>query len=682
MCGIAGICNIESNRDIHLDDVARMIGAIQHRGPDEAGIYLDDQVGLGHARLSIIDLASGGQPMSNEDRTLWIIYNGEVFNYIELRDELLAKGHHFSTTSDTEVVLHLYEQEGPACLDRLNGQFAFAIWDSRRKKLFLARDRMGIRPLHFIVHKGTLFFASEVKSLFAIPGIPRRMAPKALDQIFTFWTVLPGQTAFEGVYELPPGHYLTTSQGMVQTKRYWDVPIYGRREQTNEPVGAITETIRELLLDAVRVRLRADVPVGCYLSGGLDSSGIAALTASRFNADLSTFGIRFEQEAFDEGSHQETMAAFLGTDHREVRASAPQIGAAFPEMLWHGEKPVLRTAPVPLFMLSKAVRESGLKVVLTGEGADEVFGGYNIFKEAKVRQFWARQPESLARSALLGRLYGYVFRDRRMKHFVKSFFGNGLDQGNDPLFSHKVRWQNTGRIKTFFSNELRAELEGNDVCDQIRDHLPEGYDRLDTVAKAQYIEMKLFLTNYLLSSQGDRVAMAHSVEIRLPFLDYRIIEFMAKVPSRWKLLGLNEKYILKKALAPVLPKSVCNRRKQPYRAPIVCGLLNKDSFNHTMEMLNPKAIESTGLFDAGRVEKLLKKVQTVSNPGEIDSMALAGILSSQIIHRQFVEEFSIDSIPVVQPSIIIDKRSRVRQSISEVHPRSQRSAQVPSASRR
>ena len=490
------------------------------------------------------------------------------------------------------------------------------------------------------------------------------MSPEALDQVFTFWTPLPGRTIFEGVFELPPGHYLVASQGHIRMERYWDVPIGRRDEQSDEPAEAIAEAIRDLLLDAIRIRLRADVPVGCYLSGGLDSSGIAALTARYFNADLRTFGIRFGQQAFDEGVHQQRMAEFLGTHHREVQATDAEIGRRFAAMLWHAEKPLLRTAPVPLFMLSKAVRDDGLKVVLTGEGADEVFGGYNIFKEAKVRRFWSRQPDSTARAALTGRLYGYVFRDPRTKHFLKSFFANGLDGGDDPFFSHRLRWNNTSRIKAFFSDELKAVLGERDASEQMRDDLPEGYDRLDTVAKAQYIEMKLFLSNYLLSSQGDRVAMAHSVEIRVPFLDYRVIEFMARVPSRWKLLGLNEKYILKKALAPVLPDSVCQRRKQPYRAPIVHGLLSDDCLEDVMERLSPMAIASAGLFAPERVARLMRKVQTIPNPGEVDSMALAGILSSQIIHHQFVETFSLKSIPVVEPDVIIDKRSKARQGIS------------------
>ncbi len=656
MCGIVGICNLGPASDIGVETLSRMMGAIRYRGPDEAGIYIDDRIGLGHVRLSIIDLAGGGQPIHNEDQTLWIVYNGEIFNYPELREQLECLGHRFYTTSDTEVLLHLYEQEGPECLTRLNGQFAFAIWDLRRRELFLARDRVGIRPLHYTVCDGRLIFASEVKSIFTVPRVRREIDPEAIDQIFTFWTVLPGRTAFREIYELPPGHYMKVSAGNVTIRKYWDIPICPRSDQIDRPLDEITETARDLLTDAIHVRLRADVPVGCYLSGGLDSSGIAALTARRFNADLSTFGIRFEQEAFDEGSHQQTMATFLGTHHREVQASAEGIGASFAEMLWHGEKPILRTAPVPLLMLSKVVRDSGLKVVLTGEGADEVFGGYNIFKEAKVRRFWARQPASGARSALIGQIYGYVFRDQRSKSFLTSFFGAGLDQVHDPLFSHRVRWRNTSRIKTFFSAELRSAANAGDPYELVRESLPDEFYGLDAVAKAQYLEMKLFLSNYLLSSQGDRVAMAHSVEIRLPFLDYRVIEFMSRVPSRWKILGLNEKHILKKALAPSLPIEIWTRRKQPYRAPIVDCLLSGSGSDYTREMLGRRAIDAAGLFDAAKVERLLNKMQTVDSPSEVDSMALAGVLSTQIVHRQFIEQFSAESVSPVRMPLTFDRR--------------------------
>jgi len=664
MCGIVGVCELQGGQNVSPHELQRMMAPARHRGPDEAGIYLDDGVGLGHLRLSIIDLQSGCQPIHNEEETLWIVYNGEVFNYVELRQELQEQGHRFYTTSDTEVILHLYEREGPRCVERMNGQFAFAIWDRVNRELFVARDRVGIRPVHYAIHEGRLLFASEIKSLFTLPGLRRELDPVSLDQIFTFWSVLPGRTAFRDIHELPPGHYLKVSRGIVDIKKYWEIPIYDRQEQLQEPAETIGERIAELLVDAIRIRLRADVPIGCYVSGGLDSSGVAALATRRLGVHWNTFGIRFEQEAFDEGTHQERMASFLGSTHRQLWATPQRIGEAFAQTLWHCETPLLRTAPVPLYLLAQVVRESGLKVVLTGEGADEVFGGYDIFKEAKVRQFWSRQPDSTTRTLLLGQLYGDIFHNQNAKRFFQSFFGQGLDRARDPLFSHALRWGNTSKTKTFFSNELKAAIGAADPYESLRRSLPERYSHLDTVGKAQYLETMIFLSHYLLSSQGDRVAMAHSIEIRLPFLDYRVIDLLARVPSKWKILGMDEKHILKKILRPVLPAEIVARRKQPYRAPVVNCLLAGTSGESARELLTDDAVRRAGLFDAGKVSKLLTKLRTVENPSEIDSMALAGILSSHIIHQQFVENFPARPHVSIRPDLVVDQRAGVKAAVS------------------
>jgi asparagine synthase (glutamine-hydrolysing) len=664
MCGIAGICHINGPDHISLNSIKNMIGFICHRGPDETGIYLDDQVGLGHARLSIIDLSRGTQPIHNEDGSLWIIYNGEVFNYPELKESLLAKGHRFYTTSDTEVLLHQYEEQGPDCLAQLNGQFAVAIWDAKRKELFLARDRVGIRPLYYTILNNTLIFASEIKSIFANKDVSRRIDPIAMDQIFTFWTTLTPRTVFEDIYELPPGHYLKTSNGKVAFKRYWNIPLYPRTEQLDLPPQDICRQVQELLQDAVRIRLRADVPVGCYLSGGLDSSGVTALVVRNFNRNVRTFGIRFESAGFDEGEHQSLMVRHLNVNHTDLKATDEQIGTLLPDCLWHCEKPLLRTAPVPLFLLSDVVRRSDYKVVITGEGADEVFGGYNIFREAKVRRFLAKYPNSQRRAELIGKLYPYIFRNPRLKRSLQSFFTKGLDKINDPLFSHFIRWENTGRIKTFFSRELLDAIGQYDGYQQVRQSLPEAYEQTDDLSRAQYLEMAIFLSNYLLSSQGDRVAMAHSVEIRVPFLDFRVIDFMARIPSKWKILGLNEKHILKKSFEKILPKEITSRPKNPYRAPIKQSLLNAATAEYTKESLSVESLKEAGLFDAGKVEKLLQKAQKVDDLSEIDSMALVGILSSQIIYRQFIRDFPSKHSDSVSPALIVDKRSEALRAMS------------------
>ena len=657
MCGIAGICHINGPDGISPDTINRMIGALHHRGPDEAGVYLDDRVGLGHARLSIIDLSSGVQPIHNEDKSMWIVYNGEVFNYVELRQTLERKGHHFYTTSDTEVVLHLYEEEGPDCLSKLNGQFGLAIWDARKKELFLARDRLGIRPLYYTITNETLIFASEIKAIFMNENVRREIDPVAMDQIFTFWTTLTPRTAFKDVYELPPGHYLRISKGDVTCRKYWDIPLYSRSEQLDSAPDEICGQVQELLQDAVRIRLRADVPVGCYLSGGLDSSGISALVVKNFNSDVMTFGIRFDVDGFDEGEHQGMMVSHLNVNHTDLRAESEGIGASLPDCLWHCEKPLLRTGPVPLYMLSEVVRRSGYKVVLTGEGADEVFGGYNIFREAKVRRFWARYPDSRSRPALIGQLYPYIFDDPRLKRTLQSFFAKGLDRTDDPIFSHFVRWENTSRIKALFSQELNEAIGQYEGYEEVRQSLPESYEQADDFSKAQYLEMTIFLSNYLLSSQGDRVAMANSIEIRLPFLDPRIVDFMARVPSKWKLLGLNEKHILKKSFERILPDQITSRPKNPYRAPIKQSLLSDTAAGYVRDALSAESLNAAGLFDSDKVAKLLRKAQVIEHLSEIDSMALVGILSSQLVHSQFIRDFPARPVNSVSPDLIVDRRS-------------------------
>jgi len=657
MCGIAGICHIDGPDGVSLNSIRNMIGALRHRGPDETGIYLDDQVALGNARLSIIDLSSGTQPIHNEDKSLWIVYNGEVFNYPELKEGLLKKGHCFYTTSDTEVVLHLYEEQGPDFLTQLNGQFALAIWDAKKKELFLSRDRVGIRPLYYTILNNTIFFGSEIKSIFMNENISRRIDPIAMDQIFTFWTTLTPRTVFKDIYELPPGHYLKTSDSKVAIKKYWDIPLYSRAEQLDLAPQEICRHIQDLLQDAVRIRLRADVPVGCYLSGGLDSSGATALVVRNFNKDVRTFGIRFDSEDFDEGKYQNLMVSFLNVNHTDLKATNEQIGASLSDCLWHCEKPLLRTGPVPLFLLSDVVRKSGYKVVLTGEGADEVFGGYNIFREAKIRRFLAKYPNSKSRAELISYLYPYIFHNPSLKRTLQSFFAKGLDQTDDPIFSHFIRWENTRRIRTFFSQELTDAIGEYDGYQEVRHSLPEAYKQADDFSKGQYLEMAIFLSNYLLSSQGDRVAMAHSVEIRLPFLDLRVIDFMARVPAKWKILGLKEKHILKKSFEEILPKEVIRRPKHPYRAPIKQSLLNKKTERYTQEVLSKESLGKAGLFDAGKVAKLLRKAQTIENLSEIDSMALVGVVSSQIVHHQFVQDFRRRLADTVSPALIVDRRS-------------------------
>lgn len=434
------------------------------------------------------------------------------------------------------------------------------------------------------------------------------------------------------------------------------MPFCSDSTKRNKTLSEWVEQADSLLHDAIRLRLRADVPVGCYLSGGLDSSGITARVVRDFDSQVNTFGIRFEDANFDEGDYQQLMVKRLGVHHTELLATNQLIGQAFKEMLIAAEKPQLRTGPVPLLLLSKTVRDAGLKVVLTGEGADEFFGGYDIFRETKIRRSLSRFPDSQKRAALIGKLHPYIFRDAKAQKAMISFFTKGIESPDNPLFSHLVRWDNTRRTKLFFSDQLNAQIGTYDPYADLLGQLPPEYYGWDYLSKSQYIESVLFLSNYLLSSQGDRVAMANSVEIRLPFLDYRVIELMAAVPTCWKILGLNEKYLLKKVFSDILPQEILNRPKHPYRAPIAATLLKTGIEEHT-EMLSDSAIRKTGLFDPIRVSRLAAKLNASDTASEVDSMALVGILSTQLLYHHYLEKPIATRDIEDRITVFVDKRT-------------------------
>lgn len=615
---------------------------LQHRGPDGFGFYQDGPVGLAHARLSIIDLATGQQPMTGEDRSIWTVFNGEIFNYLELRCELERAGHIFSTHSDTETIIHAYEEYGDAFVDHLNGQFAIALWDSRRQRLVLARDRLGIRPLFYKWEQGRLLFASEVKALGAASKQGLRLDLTGVAQVFTFWGTIGAQTIFEGVHTLPPGHLLCIENGQSQLFRYWDWSFSDVRSRSSVSIDEAAEELRELLVAAVRLQLRSDVPVGAYLSGGLDSSGIVSLIRGYTSNKLRTFSVAFEDNEFDESAHQQEMVRYLGTDHTTVRCTRREIGEQFPRLIWHTESPIVRTAPVPLMLLSGLVRRSGYKVVLTGEGADEVFGGYDLFKEGKVRRFWASQPGSTWRPALFARLYPYLRHSPvGSTAYARSFFGQGLGDLADPAYAHATRWSTTARLWKFFSAETRAALAGVDVEAQLAQTLPEDFAQWQGLARDQYVEAKTLLAGYLLSSQGDRVAMANSVEGRVPFLDHRVVEFANRLPATYKLRALTEKAVLRKALQGLLPDEIVTRVKQPYRAPDAPSFfVDGKALDYVEALLAPQSIRDAGYFDAGAVTRLIEKCRVGRAIGFGDNMAMVGVISTMLVHRGFVRQES------------------------------------------
>ena len=471
-----------------------------------------------------------------------------------------------------------------------------------------------------------------------VPGVRAELDPLALDQIFTFWFPLCPRTPFKDIFELPPAHLLVAENGSVTIRRYWQQQfsddLVDRRSETT-----IAAEVRELLTDATRIRLRSDVPVGAYLSGGLDSSIVAAMTRQIKQEKLHTFSVTFESAEFDESAFQREMADALGTEHTSIACRTVDIGRMFPDVIRATERPILRTAPAPMFRLSGFVREQGYKVVLTGEGADEVFAGYDIMKEAKIRRFCASQPESRRRPLLLQRLYPYLpgLKGQSQK-YLEAFFRARAEEVGDPLFSHLPRFRNTAGAKVFFSDELRRELGNYDALDELRAGLPPEFSDWHPLAQSQYLETAYLLPGYILSSQGDRVAMAHAVEGRFPFLDPRVVEFAARIPPRLKMKGLREKHILREAMGHLLPPAIGNRPKQPYRAPDAHSFVGANAQEYVKSIMSEHALANAGAFNPRAVAKLQQKCVAAANLGFRDNVAFVGILSTQLWHDAFVEQ--------------------------------------------
>jgi asparagine synthase (glutamine-hydrolysing) len=623
--------------DTALPDPARMIATLRHRGPDGTGCFRSPTCALASARLSIIDLETGDQPIANEDESIRTVLNGEIFNFIELRAELQGRGHRFRTRSDTEVIVHAYEEYGDRFVEHLTGQFAIALWDARRQRLLLARDRVGIRPLFHTRSDGRLLFASEIKAILAVAPDAATLDEQGLAQVFTFWGTVGPRTVFKGIRSLPPGHFLVVEQGRERLERYWDWNFPQGEGRTDLTLDEAAEVLHPLLRDVVRQQLRADVPVGAYLSGGLDSSGITALARESVGT-LQTFSLTFDDPEFDESGYQREMAAHLGVRHCPLRCTPLDIGNVFPDLIWHTEAPVLRTAPAPLMLLSRHVREQGFKVVLTGEGADEVFGGYDLFKEGKIRRFWARQPDSASRPLLFSKLYPYLARSPvANRHFARLFFGQRLEELDNPFYAHVTRWSTTRGIFRLLSPELQSSLSSAHPEEELRQQLPARFGTWSALARDQYIEVKTLLEGYLLSSQGDRVSLAHSVEGRVPYLDHRVIEFVNTLSPRYKLRGLREKILLRRSLAGIVPDTILKRAKQPYRAPDSrCFFQDGRPLSYVQELLSESHLRRTGYFHPEAVGRLLEKCRSGRALGAGDNMAFVGVLSTLLLHEHFL----------------------------------------------
>lgn len=654
MCGICGVVSFAGPPDVGV--VRGMLGRLAHRGPDGSGLYRDRRAVLGHTRLAIIDTRGGAQPLSNEDRTLWVSFNGEIYNYVELAAQLRSLGHRFRTSTDTEVIVHAWEQWGEQCFSRFNGQWALALWDARTQRLVLCRDRLGVRPLYYAWGDRRFVFGSEVKALFEDPSVRRALDPVGLDQVFTFWSAVAPTTPFEGVSQVPPGHFAILEGDRLSTQAYWSIDFPDVGSEPEQRLDVNEARLREALVEACRLRfLRSDVPVGAYLSGGIDSSVTAAVIAQYTGTPLHTFSLRFTDQEFDESGPQQLMVDRLGTAHSDIVVSPADIAAVMPEVVWHAESPILRSAPAPMFLLSKLVRDAGFKVVVTGEGADEILAGYDIFRETRVRQFWARDPDSPIRSRAAELLYPWMMRSPgKAPAFARGFFGRHLDPA-DPALSHRPRWDSTSALKSMLLPDIRPEST-YDAAAALVSAMPSGSKRWDALGRAQWLEMSTLLPGYILASQGDRMLMAHSVEGRFPFLDPYVVDLADELPARHKLFGLDEKFLLKVAFSDLVPEPILHRDKQPYRAPDVSPFFGGVEPEWLQEVVSPEAVANAGVFDPRQTEGLLAKCRRLGNRpmGNTDSMRVMALISTQLLHSLFIKGNAPVRPRPPEPTLTID----------------------------
>lgn len=662
MCGICGVRSYAEPPDV--PPLQRMIAALAHRGPDGSGYFRDRDVALGHARLAIIDAAGGTQPMTNEDGQIWVSFNGEIFNYLELAEQLRARGHRFRTRSDTEVIVHAWEEWGLDCFPRFNGQWAIAIWDRRSRELILSRDPYGILPLYYTRVGDRLLFASEVTSLFADPAVPRAFDPEGFDETLTFWSTVAPRTPFAGVSQVRPGECLILGDGEragePRSHVYWEPSFADATRRLDGDVAGSAAALREALIESTRLRfLRSDVPVAAYLSGGIDSTVTAGVIRAYTDAELHTYSLRFADAEFDEGRYQELASARLGTVHHDITVSGSDIARVFPEVVRHAEAPLLRAGPAPMYLLAQLVRESGHKVVVTGEGADEVLGGYDIFREAAVRRLWARQPESQTRARAVELLYPWMHRSpNQVPAFARSFFGRNMDPA-DPLISHRPRWDSTSTLTGMLTPAVRDAASGNAIG-RLQERMPRESAQWEPLARAQWLEMATLLPGYILASQGDRMLMAHSVEGRFPFLDPAVAEVAAAIPARHKLMGLDEKHVLKQAFGDLVPTEIMRRPKQPYRSPDGASFFGAGSPDWVGEVIDPDAVAAAGVFEPDIVRRLAAKwARADARPASnADNMRIIAVLSTQLLYRDMIAGGSADQGDPRQPTAVFDELER------------------------
>ena len=600
MCGIAGFAGIQD--PLLLKAITDIL---VHRGPDDEGFYSDEHVSMGMRRLSIIDLAGGHQPIHNEDETVWVVFNGEIYNFKELREELIKKGHSFYTNTDTEVIPHLYEEFGEDCVHHLRGMFAFALWDKNRNQLLLARDRLGIKPLYYMMYDGKLVFASELKSLLAFERCPKEVDLNALLSFLTFLYIPSPDTIFKGIQKLSPGHLLVYLKGEVTLKPYWDLsfPVEGERGRE----GEYCERVRQLMSEVVQLHLISDVPFGVFLSGGLDSSTIVACMAEVSSAPIKTFSIGYgeESKSYNELEYARMIAKHFGTEHHEFILK-PDMVQVIPKLVWHLDEPFADSSLISTYLVSKAAREH-VAVALTGIGGDEVFGGYPRYLGARLAGSYEYVPHWVRRSlARAIDLLPESTQSRNLSGWAKRFIKGGLMSERDRYISW-VSFFDQQSLKSLMSESFRAEFETMDATDRHR-YLYENNRALDSMGKIFYLDVKTYLPDDLLM-MGDKMSMANSLELRVPFCDHRLLEYAATIPTELKFKGFRLKSLFKRSMASRLPQEILNRKKQGFMVPLA-QWFRKDLKEFTQELLSEASIRKRGYFNPKYVHWMLDRHYT------------------------------------------------------------------------
>lgn len=630
MCGIAGYFRSETaierqangrqSVDRHL--IEKMCDVITHRGPDDAGYYAEGGSAIGMRRLSIIDIAAGHQPISNEDGSVWIVFNGEVYNFAELRADLIARGHSFKTHSDTETIVHLYEEMGERCVERLRGMFGFAIWDRRENKLFLARDRAGKKPLHYTLVGETLVFGSEIKSLLQFPGVERQVNHQAISDYLSFGYVPDPLTAFRGIQKLLPGHTMTFQNGRMTTRRYWDFS-YGQEHAPAQSERYYAERLRELIAESVRIRLVSEVPLGAFLSGGVDSSTIVAMMARAMDQPVKTFSIGFSEASFDELKYARLTAERYQTDHHEFIVT-PDVCRLVEEIVWHHDEPFADASSIPTYVVSKMAREF-VTVVLSGDGGDELFAGYERYLVHQGRQRFERIPGWLRRNVMLP-LSQALPRATYGKQFLRNI---SLEGG--ARFVDSLSYFGAAAKRNLLAAEVRRGLNGYDSAAAFEQLFAEP-SSADPIERLLYLDSKTYLSGDILT-KVDRMSMAHSIEARVPLLDHELIEFVQSIPASLKLRGQTTKHILKQAMAELIPNEIINRPKMGFGVPLR-KWLNNELREMLHDTLTDQRARERGLLNPRAVQALLDE----HGRGRRDnSLHLWGLLNLELWHRSFID---------------------------------------------